>query len=102
MVVPTPSDVDEVMRTVPRRKLITIRQIGESLAKKHGTTIACPVTTAILAWMISHTAHREALAGRVKVTPYWRSLKAGGELNPKYPRGNRESPEAPGGRRPRS
>ncbi|MCA9101481.1 MAG: hypothetical protein KDA63_10040, partial [Planctomycetales bacterium] len=25
--------------------------------------------------------------GRQRITPYWRTLKAGGELNPKYPGG---------------
>ncbi|MDP2919701.1 MAG: MGMT family protein [Dehalococcoidia bacterium] len=33
-------------------------------------------------------AAAEAAAGSVKdITPYWRMLKTGGELNPKYPGG---------------
>lgn len=39
-VIPAPRDVNEVMRLVPRGKLITINQIRETLAKKHRTSIA--------------------------------------------------------------
>ncbi|MBN2240096.1 MAG: hypothetical protein JW712_10010 [Dehalococcoidales bacterium] len=38
-VIPAPLEVDELMRAVPRGKLITINQIRESVARKHGATI---------------------------------------------------------------
>ena len=34
-VIPAPLEVDEIMRQVPRGRLITINQIREMLAKKH-------------------------------------------------------------------
>ncbi len=37
--IPAPREVDEIMRTVPKGKLITINQIREVVAKKHGATI---------------------------------------------------------------
>jgi hypothetical protein len=37
--IPAPIEVDEIMRMVPRGKLITINQIRELVAKKHGATI---------------------------------------------------------------
>ena len=37
--IPAPIEVDEIMRQVPRGKLITINQIREVLAKRHGATI---------------------------------------------------------------
>ena len=37
--IPAPREVDEIMRLVPRSKLITINQIREVVAKKHGATI---------------------------------------------------------------
>jgi hypothetical protein len=37
--IPAPREVDEIMRMVPRGKLITINQIREIVAKKHGATI---------------------------------------------------------------
>jgi len=38
-VIPTPREVDEIMGRVPKGKLITINQIREILAEKHGATI---------------------------------------------------------------
>ena len=36
--IPAPIEVDEIMRNVPRGKLITINQIREVVAKRHGAT----------------------------------------------------------------
>lgn len=87
MVIPAPCEVDEVMRKVPRGKLITINEIRAMLAKKHRVTIGCPMTTGIFAWIAAHAAAEAAGAGAKRITPYWRTLKTGGELNPKYPGG---------------
>jgi hypothetical protein len=35
MVIPAPREVDEVMRTVPKGRLITINEIRATLARKH-------------------------------------------------------------------
>jgi alkylated DNA nucleotide flippase Atl1 len=86
-VIPAPREVDEIMREVPRGKLITINEIRRILAKRHGATIGCPITTGIFAWVAAHAAMEEEIEGEVRITPYWRTLKAGGELNPKYPGG---------------
>ncbi len=37
--IPAPMEVDEIMNKVPRGKLITINQIREVVAKRHGATI---------------------------------------------------------------
>ena len=87
MVIPSPAEVDEVMRRVPRGRLATINEVRACLAKKHGTDIACPMTTGIFAWIAAHAAEEARTAGEEDVTPYWRTLKTGGELNPKYPGG---------------
>jgi hypothetical protein len=86
-VIPAPAEVDAIMKTVPRRKLITINQIREKLARKHGATIGCPITTGIFAWVAAHAAEEAAAEGQTRITPYWRTLKSDGELNPKYPGG---------------
>ncbi len=87
MVVPAPREVDAVMRTVRRGKLITISEIRQSLARKHKADFTCPITTGIFAWIAAHAAEEAADAGKSRITPYWRTLKSGGELNPKYPGG---------------
>src|SRR3954451_7628118 len=86
-VIPSPLEVDAVMRKVRHGKLITIDEIRKVLAKTHGATIACPITTGIFAWIAAHAADEAEQAGRFRITPYWRTLKTGGELNPKYPGG---------------
>ena len=39
LVIPAPREVDTIMRQVPTGKLITINQIREALARKHGASI---------------------------------------------------------------
>jgi alkylated DNA nucleotide flippase Atl1 len=87
LVIPAPMEVDEIMRAVPKGKLTTIDDIRATLAKKHGTDFACPMCTGIFAWIAAHAAAEAREAGEKKITPYWRTLKSGGELNPKYPGG---------------
>ena len=87
MVIPAPREVDEYMKRVPRGKLVTINEIRAGLARKHRVDIGCPITTGIFAWIAAHAAEEAAAEGRKKITPYWRTLKSGGELNAKYPGG---------------
>ena len=87
VVIPAPAEVDAVMRRVPKGKLITINEIRAALARKHGATIGCPITTGIFSWIAAHAAAEDAATGKKRITPYWRTLKSGGLLNPKYPGG---------------
>jgi alkylated DNA nucleotide flippase Atl1 len=87
MVIPAPLEVDEIMRKVPKGKLTTINEIRAALARKHNVDVGCPITTGIFAWIAAHAAEEAAADGAKRVTPYWRTLKSGGELNPKYPGG---------------
>ena len=87
MVIPAPREVDELMRQVPKGKLTTINELRAALARKHSANIGCPITTGIFAWIAAYAAEEQAAAGRKRFTPWWRTLKLGGELNPKYPGG---------------
>jgi len=87
VVIPAPREVNEIMRSVPRDRLITINHIRERLAKKHGATIGCPITTGIFAGIAARAAGEDAAEGKKDITPYWRTLKVGGVLNEKYPGG---------------
>lgn len=87
VVIPAPKEVDEIMKKVPKGKLVTINQIRQMLASKHEATIGCPLTTGIFARISAEAAMEEALEGKKRITPYWRTLKSDGELNPKYPGG---------------
>ena len=83
MVIARPLDVDALMRQVPKGKLTTINHLRAALAKQHHADTACPITTGIFAWIAAHAAEESPR----KPTPYWRTLKAGGQLNPKFPGG---------------
>jgi len=87
MVIPAPREVDALMRRVRHGKLTTIDDLRSALAAKHGVTVACPITTGIFAWLAAHAADEASSAGETGTTPYWRTLKSKGELNPKYPGG---------------
>ena len=85
--IPSPREVDAIMKRVPPGKLITTREIRQLVAKRHGATLGCPITCGIFAWIAAHAAEESAAAGEKHITPWWRTLKTGGELNSKYPGG---------------
>ena len=85
--IPAPMEVDEIMRKVSEGKLTTINEIRVTLAKKHGATIGCPITTGIFAWIAANAAEERREKGEKDITPYWRTLKTGGVINEKYPGG---------------
>jgi hypothetical protein len=87
MVIPAPLEVDALMKQVPKGKLVTINELRSALAAKHKVNFACPITTGIFSWIAAHAAREAEAAGAKRFTPYWRTLKTGGELNPKYPGG---------------
>src|SRR5262245_27231873 len=87
VLIPAPVQVDELMKKVPAGKVTTINEIRGVLARKHRASITCPITTGIFAWIAANAAEEAAAGGKKSTTPYWRTLKAGGQLNAKYPGG---------------
>lgn len=83
IVIPAPREVDEIMRKVPEGKVTTINEIRAALARKHNATISCPITTGIFARIAAGAAEEQRAKG-TDITPYWRTLKACGEINAKY------------------
>lgn len=78
-----PIAYDEVMRTVPFGKLLTVGAIREYFAKQNGADFTEPITAGIFVSIAAWASEQRA----ENKTPYWRTLKANGELNPKYPGG---------------
>ena len=78
-----PIDYDKVMRKIPHGKVITVERIRKYFAEQSGADFTEPITAGIFvsisAWASYQRSENE--------TPYWRTLKANGELNPKYPGG---------------
>jgi hypothetical protein len=88
LAIAAPRDIDALMRTVPRGRVTTINELRAAVAKKYSAEAGCPITTGIFAWIAANAAEETAMAKNDTVpTPYWRTLKSGGEVNPKYPGG---------------
>lgn len=78
-----PVTYDEIMKKVPRGKVITVGAIREYLAKENGADFTDPITAGIFVSIAAWASHQRT----EDETPYWRTLKANGELNAKYPGG---------------
>lgn len=87
MVIPAPMEVDALMKQVPRGRVVTIQELRAVLARNHQAQFACPVTTGIFSWIAAHAAGEAESQGAKRITPFWRTLRTGGEVNPKYPGG---------------
>jgi hypothetical protein len=86
-VIPAPREVDALMKQVPKGRVVTINELRAALAGKHKADFACPITTGIFSWIAAHAAAEDEAEGKKRITPFWRTLKMGGEVNPKYPGG---------------
>lgn len=78
-----PIEYDRLMRQVPYGKVATIGALREHLARVNGADFTEPITAGIFVSIAAWASCQR----RGDETPYWRILKAGGELNPKYPGG---------------
>lgn len=78
-----PVTYDEIMKRIPCGKVITVGEIRDYLAKKNDADFTDPITAGIFV-SIAAWASEQRTSDQ---TPYWRTLKANGELNPKYPGG---------------
>jgi len=87
VVLVNPSEVVALMKRVPRGKLITIVEICKALAKQHRVKGCCSLTTGIFIMTAANAAEEAADAGKPLRLPFWRTLKADGTLNEKYPGG---------------
>ena len=86
-VMPSPLEVNSLMKKVSKGKLTTINQLRGILAKKYKTTTACPIVTGIFVIIAARAAAEELKEGKKRVTPYWRTIKTNGIINEKYPGG---------------
>jgi len=72
-----------IMAQIPEGKLTTADRVRAYLAANAGADATCPLTAGIF---INICAHASEERGDNKI-PWWRTLKANGELNEKYPGG---------------
>jgi alkylated DNA nucleotide flippase Atl1 len=82
-----PSEIVELMKQVPEGKVITLVEICKMIATKHHVKACCSLTTGIFIMTTANAAEEAVKEGKSFHIPYWRTLKADGFLNEKYPGG---------------
>ncbi|MDO4315896.1 MAG: MGMT family protein [Oscillospiraceae bacterium] len=78
-----PAAYDALMKTVPCGKVVTVGALRAYLAKSNHADFTDPITAGIFVSIAAWASEQRT----ENPTPYWRTLKADGELNPKYPGG---------------
>lgn len=84
-----PMDYDKVMKRIPFGKVVTVGKIREYFAKENGADFTEPITAGIFVSIAAWASYQR----KEDRTPYWRTLKANGELNDKYPGGAEKQKE---------
>ncbi|WP_028042522.1 MGMT family protein [Candidatus Stoquefichus massiliensis] len=78
-----PIAYDKIMKQIPFGKVTTVGEIREYFAKLNNADFTEPITAGIFVSIAAWASYQRT----EDITPYWRTLKANGELNPKYPGG---------------
>ena len=87
MLIPTPKLIDEMIRKVPKGKLVTVSELRRKLARDFRTNVTCPLTTGIFVRIAAEAAEEDRASGKKRIAPYWRVIKDDGSMNPKFPGG---------------
>lgn len=78
-----PLTYDTLMKQVPVGKVTTVASIRHYLSTKNNADFTDPLTAGIFISIAAWASYQR----KENLTPYWRTLKTNGELNPKYPGG---------------
>lgn len=78
-----PLAYDQAMKQIPWGKVTTVGELRRHFAALGGGDFTDPITAGIFVSIAAWASHQR----QTDETPYWRTLKADGELNPKYPGG---------------
>jgi hypothetical protein len=87
VLIPRHLDVEALIQSVPRGKLVTDRQIRDRLTRDYRVDMTCAKVTGISIWIIANAAEEDSSRGKKPITPYWRVLRKDGSLNEKFPGG---------------
>jgi hypothetical protein len=78
----TPGTIAAYIARIPSGETRSIERLRNELARKHGATATCPVTTAIYLRIVAEVALAELAAGvpREEVVPFWRVIEPGSKI----------------------
>ena len=83
MLIAAPMQYNKIMAAIPEGRLTTVDRIRAHLAERAGADVTCPLTAGIFTNICAY-ASEERDNNKI---PWWRTLKANGDLNEKYPGG---------------
>ena len=83
MLIAEPMQYNSVMAKIPEGKVTTVDRVRAYLAARAGADFTCPLTAGIFVNVCAHASEERD----EDLVPWWRTLKAKGELNEKYPGG---------------
>lgn len=78
-----PLTYDELMKRIPKGKIITVTAIRAYLANINQADFTEPITAGIFVSIAAWASSQR----ETELIPYWRTLKANGELQAKFPGG---------------
>jgi alkylated DNA nucleotide flippase Atl1 len=84
MLKPCAATVAALVAKIPAGQVVTTDSLRRTLADQFGVEVACPYDTKMALLEISNDSSLNQSGLNV---PFWRVVKANGELNPKYPGG---------------
>jgi alkylated DNA nucleotide flippase Atl1 len=87
IVLVNPGEVVELMKKVPHGRVVTITEICTCIANRYNVKGCCTLTSGIFIMTAANAAEEARLENNHLDIPHWRTLKADGFLNEKYPGG---------------
>lgn len=87
MIIVTPKIIDDVVKAIPKGRLLTVTEMRKKFAADYGTNVTCPLTTGIFLRICAEAAEEARAEGSKNISPYWRVIRENGELIDKFPGG---------------
>ncbi len=74
MLISTPAEIEEWLRSIPSGSTRTVEELRSALAQRHAADVTCPATTGIFLRIVSEIALEELADGKAinQITPFWR------------------------------
>lgn len=82
MLISSPLEINDYVKTIPYGQTKTVDEMKEYLAKKHSAQGVCPVTTAIFLRIVSEAAIEDLNQGKSKaeIAPFWRIVEPNSKI----------------------
>jgi len=76
MLIPTPSQVDSYIRSIPSGEERSLQQMSMELAQSAGAELTCPMCCGLFLRICAEKAFEDLEAGKPKdaITPFWRMI----------------------------